>query len=113
MEPLLTLNWTTINSTDAQRLAEFWAALLGGSPRHVGNEFILVDPGDGGAKLLFQQVVEPAKEPGWLHLDCSTADRDDAVTRIEELGGAFVEHRYDSEGDWIVMTDPDGNPFCI
>lgn len=113
MDPILTLNWTTINSANPDRLAAFWAALLGGTPRHVGNEFILVDPGNNKPKLLFQQSQTQQSALGWFHLDCSAADRSKAIESITQLGGEFVERREDSEGDWIVMRDPDGNPFCI
>jgi hypothetical protein len=35
------------------------------------------------------------------------------VTRLVEAGGA-VQRRVEEEGEfWVVMTDPEGNEFCV
>ena len=113
MLPILTVDCVTINAQDPAALAGFWAQLLGGVPQDAGNSFVLLDPGAGRTRLLFQRTDHPTPEPGWIHLDCSTDDRDAAVATITQLGGRLVERRSDSHGAWIVMADPEGNPFCI
>lgn len=113
MTTLLTIDSTTSNAHDPHTLAEFWGALLGGVPRDTGNGFVLLDPGAGSPRLLFQRSDDTNSSPGWIHLDCSTPDRDAAVASITGRGGRLVERRSDSNGDWIVMADPEGNPFCI
>lgn len=110
---LVTVDCVTINALDPGALAGFWAGLLGGSVREAGNGYILLEPDDVGVRLLFQQVGRPVAEPGWVHLDCHVADRAAAEREICRLGGRTVEHRSDSNGSWIVMADPEGNPFCI
>ena len=111
--PLLDVHCITINALDPQRLAAFWATLLDGTERDAGNGFVLVEPNEGGMRLLFQQADAATPEPGWIHLDCSVAEREFAVAEICRLGGSLVERRSDNHADWIVMADPEGNPFCI
>lgn len=109
----VSVNCVTINALDPRALAAFWAALIGGAPRDAGNDFVLVEPGEGRIPLLFQKTDQPTAQPGWIHLDCSVADRDAAIEEISGLGGRLVERRGDSHGTWVVMADPEGNPFCI
>lgn len=111
--PLVTLHCVTINAVDPGALADFWAALTGGTAREAGNGFVLVESADSGPRLLFQKADAPTTEPGWIHLDFYAADRADAVDEICRLGGSLVEHRSDSVAEWTVMADPEGNPFCI
>lgn len=111
--PLLDVHCVTINALDPAALATFWAGLVGGTPRDSGNGFVLLELESGAVRLLFQPAVAPTPEPGWIHLDCSTTDRDAAVDEICRLGGRLVDRRSDSHGTWIVMADPEGNPFCI
>lgn len=113
VDPILTVDCVTINACDPQALAGFWAAILGGTPRDAGNHFVRLDPGGDRVPLLFQKADAPTTQPGWVHLDCTTADRESTVAAITVLGGRLVEHRSDSNGSWIVMADPEGNPFCI
>ncbi|QXT62969.1 VOC family protein [Tessaracoccus palaemonis] len=110
---LLTVRCITINAVNPTALAAFWAELVGGVPADSCNGFILLEPGEGRVPLLFQQSEETDQRRGWIHLDCSVADLEAAIGRIEELGGRLVERRRDSSGAWVVMADPEGNPFCI
>lgn len=111
--PLVTVHCVTMNALDPSALAGFWAAVTGGTTREAGNGFVLVEPAEGGLRLLFLKADRPAAESGWIHLDCSVADRAAAVDEICRLGGCLVEHSSDSHGEWTVMADPEGNPFCI
>jgi predicted enzyme related to lactoylglutathione lyase len=110
---LVDVHCVTINALDPWALGGFWAALTGGTCRDSGNGFVLVEPAAGGVRLLFQKAEQPTPEPGWIHLDCNAADQTAAVTEVCRLGGRVVEHRSDSNGEWTVMADPEGNPFCI
>ncbi|WP_146843643.1 VOC family protein [Cellulomonas composti] len=113
MAALVVVSCVTINAREPARLAEFWSRLVGGTPVGTGNGYVLVDPGEGRTRLLFQQTDRPNLDPGWVHLDCSVEDREATAAEVEALGGRLVERRSDSNGSWIVLADPEGNPFCV
>ena len=68
-----------------------------------------------GRRILFQRVPEPKSGKNRLHLDVHSAPgrRDDEVTRIELLGAGVVRHVKEQGGEWVIMTDPEGNEFCV
>jgi hypothetical protein len=35
------------------------------------------------------------------------------VTRLTGLGAVYVRHEQNPEDDYVVMTDPEGNEFCV
>ncbi|TKV60646.1 VOC family protein [Nakamurella flava] len=83
------------------------------------------DPDGVGPRLFFQQVPEGKTVKNRLHLDVSVGrgiqDPEErwatVVARVERLtaaGAAVVEERRHEHGDhWMVMTDPEGNEFCV
>ncbi|MFI6282276.1 VOC family protein [Streptomyces sp. NPDC050988] len=74
------------------------------------------DSGTGlGRRLLFQRVPEPKTVKNRLHIDVHTGDgqREAAVTRLTGLGAAVFREVKEQGGEWVVMTDPEGNEFCV
>jgi predicted enzyme related to lactoylglutathione lyase len=70
--------------------------------------------------------VELRRDPGAnrAHIDITVEDVDEAIERIEALGGRLkypptvypVPHAYEGARpviDWAVMQDPFGNEFCL
>lgn len=112
MDALMKVHTVTIDSGDPWALAAFWSQLVGGTPADAGNGFVLVKPATG-IRLLFQQTDRASRDPGWIHLDCATVDRERTIEAVVRLGGRLVEHRGDSNGNWTVLSDPEGNLFCI
>lgn len=68
-----------------------------------------------GRRLLFQRVPEPKTVKNRLHLDlhAGPARRDTEVARLESLGATVQRHVEEQGGTWTVMTDPEGNEFCV
>ncbi|MET8684185.1 VOC family protein [Streptomyces sp. NPDC004732] len=68
-----------------------------------------------GRRILFQRVPEAKSGKNRLHLDVHTGPgrRDDEVTRLETLGAAVARHVKEPGGEWVIMTDPEGNEFCV
>ena len=85
----------------------------------------IVDPQDEGPRVFFQQVPEGKTAKNRVHLDVSISGgpgTDEATrrSRIEQhaarLAGAGASEvdRIEEYGEfWIVMTDPEGNEFCV
>lgn len=56
---------------------------------------------------------ELTDHPNRLHLDTVVEDLNAAVARIEELGGSLLAEHEVMGFRWNVMSDPEGNEFCI
>jgi predicted enzyme related to lactoylglutathione lyase len=120
MEPVGRLGWIQIDCRDPLELAAFWGAVLGleideeylgDPPRYVG--LVPVEPDH--PQVNFQRVPEPKTVKNRLHLDLRVDDVDEATARIEALGGRRLQpedvHEYGYH--WRVLTDPEGNEFCL
>jgi len=103
-----------LNTVNPERLSAFWAALTGYEPRTLGGTYVgLRDPSGRGPHLTFQcSEVDDAVE-GRCHVDFYADDPDDVAERALRLGGEFVRRVSDGEVRWVVLTDPDGNMFCV
>ncbi|MET9897622.1 VOC family protein [Streptomyces sp. NPDC006446] len=116
----LTIRTITFDCTgDPYDLGLFWSELLGrpladddkpGDP-----EAVIVDP-SGGPTLLFVRVEEGKTAKNRVHLDLQPHGRTRAaeVERAVALGAhRFADHTRPDGGGWVVLTDPEGNEFCV
>jgi catechol 2,3-dioxygenase-like lactoylglutathione lyase family enzyme len=103
----------TIDTTDPQRLAEFWTKALGMSIQHDWGEFLVLAADGGGLQLGLQRVDDPTPGKNRVHFDGHVADRVAEVTRLVELGATEVAEHTVPGLTWTVLADPDGNQFCI
>ena len=103
----------TVDTTDAQRLGEWWAGVTGARVTETNNGWYVVLAGGSLPLLLsFQKVDEPTPGKNRLHLDLVTDDLDAAVTTILDAGATLVARR-DEGFPWVTLADPDGNEFCV
>ncbi|HVX42386.1 MAG TPA: VOC family protein [Mycobacteriales bacterium] len=104
------------DAVDPQRLGRFWEAVVGGrrlSDEPAGFETRLVIEDGPVLDLCFQPVPEPPSEPLRLHLDLAGAARQRAVVdRTLELGAQRLDIGQGAV-PWVVLADPEGNPFCV
>ena len=105
-----------MDAVDPQRLGRFWEAVLG-SERLTDEldayETRLVGEGGPVLDLCLQRVPQPPSEPLRLHLDLLGGTRQAEV--VERLIGLGARHLDIGQGDvpWVVLGDPEGNPFCV
>jgi hypothetical protein len=105
-----------------------WPAFLGsiGVPESEWNSRnAAVDPAGLGPRIFFQRVPEPKRGKNRVHLDIKVGGDhgtppDERRRRIEAEAarlvglGATRLSPVEERGDfWIVMTDPEGNEFCV
>ena len=124
----MTVTNLTFDCSDARKLAEFWAALTGWAVFYDDDSEVMVAPHfpPTGLKLLFIPVPEGKTAKNRLHLDVRTAPGlhgDERMAALEEecarlvgLGAARVRRDEPSpptSHGFIVMTDPEGNEFCL
>lgn len=77
----------------------------------------LVDPDGVGPRILFLRVPESKVVKNRVHLDIRAGGTDAAKqAKVAELldAGATEIRRVDEHGSWwMVMSDPEGNEFCV
>jgi hypothetical protein len=69
-----------------------------------------------GLDLLFLAVPDAKTVKNRAHLDLRPTDRtrDEEVERVLALGAVQVDDRRNADGTgWVVLTDPEGNEFCV
>jgi catechol 2,3-dioxygenase-like lactoylglutathione lyase family enzyme len=107
--------------TDVQRAADFWCQALGYERREDGFggwAVALTPPGGApGTVLALQTTEQPPDEHPRIHLDLHVADtpeQEAEAARLVSLGAVRVDwDRYPDDPDFVVLSDPDGNRFCI
>ena len=111
----VTVTMVTFDARDARSLATWWARQTGGEvvADHDG-WFLMVSGGPGaGPTLGFQQVTEPTPGKNKIHLDLVAADRELEVDRLLADGALEVARHETSGFTWVVLSDPEGNQFCV
>lgn len=110
----LNIGMVTIDCANPQRLAEFWTAALGLEVLvDYGEYMVLGTPGSDGVSIGLQQVPEPRVGKNRLHLDLRGEPRAVAAERLVALGATLVEEHEMPGLSWTVLTDPEGNMFCV
>lgn len=105
-----------VDATDPQLLGRFWEAALGTTTltdEEAGFETRLTVPDGPVLDLCFQPVSARPTEPQRVHLDLRSAgDQQEIVERLLGMGAAPADI---GQGDvpWVVLADPEGNPFCV
>ena len=98
--------------TDIERAARFWTLALDYEVKYKSDDFAILKPKEGdGIQLSLNKVTSPKARRH--HIDLFTEDRAGQVVRLMSLGATYKEWRYEDDADYIVLNDPDGNPFCV
>ncbi len=98
-----------LNVSDAGRAAEFWTQALGYSRQQNAPDF-LVPAGGEGLRIHLDEDdrthldlwAEP-DGPGW----------EAEVDRLVALGATRVPWDYPDDADFVVLSDTEGNLFCV
>ncbi len=108
-----------LDCADPEILAAFWSEALGYTNVGSAGAYVALYPRAGnGPKLLLQRVAEPKVAKNRMHLDIEVPGIHAEADRLVALGarrvsdpsaGQLSEHG----SSWILMTDPEGNEFCI
>jgi len=104
----------TIDCTDLDLMAEFWAAMLGVeiAAKQDGFGFLAHAP-DRNVSVWLQQVDEPRDGKNRVHLDLAVPDLEAAERRIESLGGTLLGRHGWQGFEWRMCADPEGNVFDV
>ncbi|MEU2760324.1 MULTISPECIES: VOC family protein [unclassified Streptomyces] len=116
----------SIDCADPAALARFWCAVLGYEVQDVEEEEGVVSIGSPGVPegksrpgpvpptLTFARVPEGQTVKNRLHIDVNPTDREqgEEVERLLALGARRADVAPEG-ASWVVLTDPEGNEFCV
>lgn len=105
----------TFDSADPEPLARWWAERFGADVvANMDGFFLLVAGGSLPTQLAFQKVEDPTPGKNKLHIDIRTdGDLDAEVSQWVDAGATSLGKRNAGDLQWVTLTDPDGNEFCI
>ena len=102
-----------VDAADPAALGRWWATALGWTVVNDDPEEFEIRPApERMPGLLFVRVPESKAVKNRLHLDFRPDDRDASVARLLDLGASRAEIGQGQQ-TWVVLTDPEGNEFCV
>lgn len=128
----MALKWYTlvIDCHDVGAQARWWAQAMGWQIVYEADDEVVIIPGwvdvqrlseipwdRKGPGMVFVPVPEGKSVKNRLHIDLAphtSQDRDAEIQRLLDLGAARADvGQDDDEVTWVVLTDPEGNEFCV
>ena len=113
----LRIGSVVIDCINFDKMLTFWQEAL----RYITREpaksgwVILRDPSGRNTNVSLNQVQPSEKLTGrnWLHFDLYAKNQKGEVERLLKLGATRYPQDYETDDDFIVLEDPDGNLFCV
>ena len=108
-----------VDAHDPDALARFWADALGWRRTYDTADEVVLEPPAGSREdgvvpdLVFLRVPDDKAVKNRIHYDLRPdADQAGQVARLEALGARRTDI---GQGDptWVVLSDPEGNEFCV
>ncbi|MET8133035.1 VOC family protein [Streptomyces sp. NPDC005251] len=112
----LALHHIVIDAHDLPSLARFWAEVLGWRILSEREREVVIGPDETApVGICFMPVTGRKVVKNRLHLDLTSAaeDREAEIERVLALGAHRADVGQSGEESWTVLTDPEGNEFCV
>ncbi len=104
----------TVDSQDPRVLADWWARQTGGEVLDENDGwFVQVRVPGHTPDLGFQRVEGPTPGKNRVHLDLEAQDPAAVVERLVREGAREVARHEVAGFAWVVLSDPEGNEFCV
>jgi Glyoxalase-like domain len=105
-----------LDAVRPQVVAQFWCQVLGWSVVAIDGDVVSIGPKDASWPAIdIIAVPEQKVVKNRLHLDLRA---DGTSTQLElqrllELGARRIDVGQASDSSWVVLSDPEGNEFCL
>jgi hypothetical protein len=126
----VSIRWysVVVDCHDVAALSRWWADVLGWQVAFAADDEVVlvpsgasapgsqVPPAERGPGLVFVPVPEGKAIKNRLHIDLAPspdAGQEAEVSRLERLGARRADVGQPATVSWVVMTDPEGNEFCV
>ncbi len=99
---------------DFEKLSAFWREALGYTSREPPSEgwVVLRDPAGRSPNVSINRTEKNLAHKVRVHLDFYTDEPEAEIGRLVRLG-ATVVRRPGAGHDYVIMSDPEGNHFCV
>jgi hypothetical protein len=101
-----------VDANRPERLAEFWAGILGWDR----DGMLISPPGGDGFRIRFVPERGPKVVPNLMHFDLTSttpADQEESVARALTLGARRIDIGQGPDARHVVLADPEGNEFDV
>jgi len=112
----VTLRWYSIvvDSRDHHTLARWWARVLDWQIVYEDDDEVgIARAEDAEPGVTFVPVPEDKTVKNRLHIDLAPDDQAAEVQRLISLGARYTDVGQTAEATWVVLSDPEGNEFCV
>ena len=97
-------------------VADFWCDVLGWQVADEDDTIVSIAPGDlSWPTIDLVKVPEKKTVKNRLHLDLRAdgVDTTDELERLLALGARPTDVGQGADATWVVLSDPEGNEFCL
>lgn len=108
-----TLYAFVVDVNNLEICGRFWGQVLGAEVLYQNDAYVRLGQPGARPSLLLQKVPDGHVGKNRAHLDVDVTELQTAVQRVQELGGHQLREVRAYGIAWAVMTDPDGNEFCL
>jgi predicted enzyme related to lactoylglutathione lyase len=100
---------------DVLAVATFWSAALETPVDPEATEFFatIAQKDDSVPSWFFAKVPEKKERKNRVHVDLVGKDKEAEIARLIDLGARRVADHDEYGVQWAVLTDPEGNEFCV
>ncbi|MEU3918685.1 VOC family protein [Streptomyces sp. NPDC029004] len=110
----VSLYTVVIDAHDLPALARFWSQVLDWKVVFEAEDEITIGADEFSLPgITFVPVPEGKTVKNRLHIDLTPEDQAAEVERIIGLGARRADVGQGPEATWVVLTDPEGNEFCV
>jgi hypothetical protein len=104
-----------IDCNEFDKMLAFWQETLHYVSRNPpkGGWVVLGDLEGRNPNISLNQVSMKRRGRNGLHLDLYTDNREAEISRLLKIGAKRHQQKYETEDDFRVLEDPDGNLFCV
>lgn len=96
-----------------KRVVEFWSSALDYQLKYpMSDDWAILIPKNGNGVQMSLSLVTSDKAKRH-HIDLFTYNQKEEVERLIVLGATRANWHYPPDADYVVLHDPDGNPFCV